>query len=111
MSNQPTTRRRAVSIPKETELPSKADEQPLAEVSVENAPVEENNKVQQEPEAVQNTEPETTISDEDWERKIAEAKKAKQVENTQAIKAKQQHDKKVNKQRKNLNKAKQANVK
>ena len=41
----------------------------------------------------------------------AEAKKAKQVENAQAIKAKQQHDKKANKQRKNFNKAKQANVK
>ena len=80
MSNQPTTRRRAVSIPKETELLPKADEQPLAEVSVENAPSKEINEVPKEQETIQNTETETMISDEDWERKIAEAKKAKEEE-------------------------------
>lgn len=45
------------------------------------------------------------------EERIAEEKKAKTIANKQQVKAKQAADKKANKQRKNFNKAKQANKK
>ena len=77
-TTKPTTRRRAVSIPKNTELPAK--EEALAEVSVENIP-EEKPQVEQEP--IVKDEPVAVapeMTDEDWEKQIAEAKAAKEAE-------------------------------
>lgn len=79
--SKPTTRRRAVSVPKNTELPKK--EEVMAEVSVENTPAE---PVINEPSTIEEQlmNPTVTeadlppITDEEWAKQIEEARKAKE---------------------------------
>lgn len=78
---KPTTRRRAVTIPKNTELPPKKEES-FEEVSVENIPAE---SVVKQPTPEIPEEPIAgAMTEEDWEKEIEKAKQEKELRNSSA---------------------------